>query len=49
MIEPHYYNQDMNIYLSDRGTVREGDVIQNLVDAYDKLHHSFIGKTPADV
>ena len=36
-------------YLSDRGTVRWVDVIQNLVDAYNNSSHRFIGMAPADV
>ena len=36
-------------YLSDRGTVRWVDVIQNLVKAYNHSHHRSIGMAPADV
>ena len=36
-------------YLSDRGTVRWVDVIQNLVDAYNHSRHRSIGMAPADV
>ena len=36
-------------YISDGGTVRWVDVIQNLVDAYNHLHHRSIGMAPADV
>ena len=36
-------------YLSDRGTMRWVDVIQDLVDAYNHSHHRYIGMAPADV
>ena len=36
-------------YLSDRGTVRWVDVIQDFVDAYNNLRHRSIGMAPADV
>ena len=36
-------------YLSDRGTVRWVDVIQDLVDAYKNSRHRSIGMAPADV
>ena len=36
-------------YLSDSGTVRWVDVIQNLVDAYNNSRHRSIGMAPADV
>ena len=36
-------------YLSDRGTVRWVDVIQDLVDAYNHSRHRSIGMAPADV
>ena len=36
-------------YLSDRGTVRWVDVIQDLVDAYNNYRHRSIGMAPADV
>ena len=36
-------------YLSDRGTVRWVDVIQQLVDAYNHSRHRSIGMAPADV
>ena len=37
------------IYLSDRGTVRWVDIIQNLVDAYNNSRNRSIGMAPADV
>ena len=36
-------------YLSDRGTVRWVDVIQDLVDAYNHSRHGSICMAPADV
>ena len=36
-------------YLSDRGTVRWVDVIQDLVDAYNHSRHRSIGMAPAEV
>ena len=36
-------------YLSDCGTVRWVDVIQDLVDAYNNSRHRSIGMAPADV
>ena len=36
-------------YLSDRGTVRWVDIIQDLVDAYNHSRHRSIGIAPADV
>ena len=36
-------------YLSDRGTVRWVDVIQDLVDAYNRSRHRSIGMAPAYV
>ena len=36
-------------YLSDRGTVRWVDVIQQLVDAYNHSRHRSIGVAPVDV
>ena len=36
-------------YLSDRGTVRWVDIIQDLVDAYNNSRHRSIGMSPADV
>ena len=36
-------------YLSDRGTVRYVNVIQDLVDAYNHSRHRSIGMAPADV
>ena len=36
-------------YLSDRGTVRWVDVIQDLVDANNHSRYRFIGMAPADV
>ena len=36
-------------YLSDRGTVRWVDIIQDLVDAYNHSRHCSINMTPADV
>ena len=36
-------------YLSDRGTVRLVDVIQDLVDAYNNSRHRSIGMAPSDV
>ena len=36
-------------YLSDRGTVRWVDVIQDVVDAYNHSRHRSIGMAPADV
>ena len=36
-------------YLSDRGTVRWVNVIQDLVDAYNNSSHRSIGMAPADV
>ena len=36
-------------YLSDRGTVRWVDIIQNLVDAYNNSRQRSIGMSPADV
>ena len=36
-------------YLSDRGTVRWVDVIQDLVNAYNHSRHRSIGMAPADV
>ena len=36
-------------YLSDRGTVRWVDVIQDLVDAYNNSRHRSMGMAPADV
>ena len=36
-------------YLSDCGTVRWVDVIQDLVDAYNHSRHRSIGMAPADV
>ena len=36
-------------YLSDRGTVRWVDVIQDLVKAYNHSHHRSIGMAPADL
>ena len=36
-------------YLSDSGTVRWVDVIQDLVDAYNNSRHRLIGMAPADV
>ena len=36
-------------YLSDRGTVRWVDVIEDLVDAYNNSRHRTIGMAPADV
>ena len=35
--------------MSDRGTVRWVDIIQDLVDAYDNSRHRSIGRSPADV
>ena len=35
--------------LSDRGTMRWVDVIQDLVDAYNHSRHRSIGMAPADV
>ena len=35
--------------MSDRGTVRWVDIIQDLVDAYNNLRHRSIGMAPADV
>ena len=35
--------------MSDRGTVRWVDVIQDLVDAYNNSRHRTIGMAPADV
>ena len=35
--------------MSDRGTVRWVNVIQDLVNSYNHSHHRFIGKAPADV
>ena len=37
------------IYLTDRGTVRWVDVIQNLLDVYNHSCHRSIGMAPADV
>ena len=37
------------IYLSDRGTVRWVDVIQDLVDAYNHSRYRSISMAPADV
>ena len=36
-------------YLSDRGTVRWVDVIQDLIDAYNNSRYRTIGMAPADV
>ena len=36
-------------YLSDRGTVRWVDVIQDLVDAYNHSRHRSIGMAPANL
>ena len=36
-------------YLSDRGTARWVNVIQDLVNAYNHSHHRSIGMAPADV
>ena len=36
-------------YLSDRGTVRWVDIIQDLVDAYNHSRHRSIGMAPVDV
>ena len=36
-------------YLSDRGTVRWVDIIQDLVDAFNHSRHRFIGMAPANV
>ena len=36
-------------YLSDRGTVRCVDIIQDLIDAYNHSRHRSIGMTPAVV
>ena len=36
-------------YLSDHGTVRWVDIIQDLVDAYNNSRHRSIGMSPADV
>ena len=36
-------------YLSDRGSVRCVDIIQDLVDAYNQSRHRSIGMAPADV
>ena len=35
-------------YLSDRGTVRWVDIIQDLVDAYNNSRHRSISMSPAD-
>ena len=35
--------------MSDSGTVRWVDIIQDLVDAYNNLRHCFIEMAPADV
>ena len=36
-------------YLSDRGTVRWVDIIQDLVDAYNNSRHRSIGMAAADI
>ena len=36
-------------YLSDHGTLRWEDIIQDLVNAYNHSRHRFISMAPADV
>ena len=47
------FNQTIKIriwpYLSDRGTLRSVDIIQELVDAYKTSRHRSTGMSPADV